>query len=271
MSGDTVYRGFRVAYDGRPFRGFQRQPDQRTIEGELFQAFDALGVDIRSDAAYAAAGRTDAGVSAAAQTITVRCPSWLDAPALNGKLPDAIMVWAQTTVPDEFHPQYDAQLREYTYRHYAPEIDLERVDKAADLLAGVHDFRHLTSDRSNTERRLDDVVVTRDDPFLRIAIRAPGFLRHQVRRIVTLLDDIGRGDRSFDQLETVLAGDPIPGHHGIHPADPRPLVLTAVAYENVSFTSHPQAGDKVHDRFRNAAIEHRGISRAMRSIAAYIK
>ncbi|MFB6218385.1 MAG: tRNA pseudouridine(38-40) synthase TruA, partial [Halobacteriaceae archaeon] len=63
-------RAFRLAYDGRPFHGFQRQPDVPTVEGALLDALDALDIPFAGDtpSGYAAAGRTDRGVSAVAQT-----------------------------------------------------------------------------------------------------------------------------------------------------------------------------------------------------------
>jgi len=72
-------RAFRVAYDGEPYRGFQRQPHGDTIEDALFEGLRALGVGFRdgSPAGYAAAGRTDAGVSARAQTVAFEAPDWL--------------------------------------------------------------------------------------------------------------------------------------------------------------------------------------------------
>jgi tRNA pseudouridine(38-40) synthase len=71
---------YRVAYDGRPFHGFQRQPDVATVEDALFDALRNLGVladDAAKPAGYAAAGRTDAGVSAVAQTVAFEAPEWL--------------------------------------------------------------------------------------------------------------------------------------------------------------------------------------------------
>ncbi|PSQ01729.1 tRNA pseudouridine(38-40) synthase TruA, partial [Halobacteriales archaeon QS_5_70_17] len=83
-------RAYRVAYDGTTFRGFQRQPDVPTVEGALFGALAALGVydpDEHRPEGYAAAGRTDAGVSATAQTVALAAPDWLTPRALNAELP----------------------------------------------------------------------------------------------------------------------------------------------------------------------------------------
>ena len=99
-------RVYRVAYDGRPYNGFQRQPTVPTVEGHLLAALGRLGVtDGRSDppTGYAAAGRTDAGVSALAQTVAFEAPDWLTPAAFNSELPAGIRAWASAAVTAEFH------------------------------------------------------------------------------------------------------------------------------------------------------------------------
>ena len=265
----TPYRAFRIAYDGRPWRGFQRQPDVPTVEGALLDAFEELGVD-GTAAGYAAAGRTDAGVSAVAQTIAVTCPEWLDPAALNGELPATIRAWAHADVPDTFHPQYDPTCRAYTYLHYAPSADVDRIRIGADRLEGTHDFTHLTPDRGHTTRELSALAIERADPFVRISVRAPGFLRHQVRRIVSLLDGFGRGTYSTAEVESMLAVEPLPGHRGIPPAPPEPLVLTDVVYPDVEFHPHPDASGRVAKQFRQRERDLQQVASTMGTIADYV-
>jgi len=80
---------FRLAYDGTGYRGLQRQPYGGTVENALFEALEALDVAFEAGApvGYTAAGRTDAGVSARAQTVAVEAPEWLRLSALNAELP----------------------------------------------------------------------------------------------------------------------------------------------------------------------------------------
>lgn len=264
-----MFRAFRIAYDGRPYRGFQRQPDQVTVEGAILNAFEELDIDA-VNADYAAAGRTDAGVSAVAQTIAVRCPEWLDAAALNGALPNTICAWAQADVPADFHPQYDPTERAYTYLIDAPEVAWSRLKRGCDLLEGTHNVRHLTADSGETTREVSTVRVERADPFARLTVRAPGFLRHQVRRMVTVLTELGRGDRTFDELESILAGRELAGHRGIAPAPPEPLVLTEVVYPNTSFDAHLVASDRVYDTFRTRQREANQVAATMGTIADHL-
>ena len=120
-------RAFRIAYDGREYYGFQRQPDVPTVENAIFDALDRLGVEIPAGGKptdYAAAGRTDAGVSALAQTIAFDAPTWLTPRALNAELPADIRAWASAEPPSDFHATHHATQREYTYHCYWPARDV---------------------------------------------------------------------------------------------------------------------------------------------------
>ena len=97
-------RAFRLAYDGTGYRGFQRQPHGETIEDAVFEALAELGVEFEDGApvGYAAAGRTDAGVSARAQTVAFEAPEWLGPAALNAELPREVRVWGHADAPEGF-------------------------------------------------------------------------------------------------------------------------------------------------------------------------
>ena len=83
-------RAYRLAYDGAGYRGFQRQPHGETVEDALFGALRDLDVAFvdGSPVGYTAAGRTDAGVSARAQTVAFEAPEWLRPRAFDAELPD---------------------------------------------------------------------------------------------------------------------------------------------------------------------------------------
>ena len=223
-----VTRAFRIAYDGRAFHGFQRQPDVSTVEGELFAAFAALGID--EPIAYAAAGRTDAGVSALAQTIACSCPDWLTPAALTAALPPSIQAWAMADVPAQFHARYDAQYRTYRYFLHRPDIDAAAATTVATAVTGTHDFVNLCAESVDTTRAITTTDVTIDGSWCIITITAPGFLRQQVRRIAALVDLVGTGQRSVDELECIIDGNGLPGGAAIPSAPPEPLVLLDVSY-----------------------------------------
>jgi tRNA pseudouridine38-40 synthase len=229
-------RAFRVAYDGVEYRGFQRQPHGETIEDTLFDALRELDVGFQdgSPLGYAAAGRTDAGVSAREQTIALETPTWLTPRALNSELPASIRAWAVADVPDSFHATHDAIERTYRYVLYAPDCDDGLARKAAKKLSGAHDFHNFTPDDDGTERELS-VSVRRDRSFLVIDCRAGGFARQLVRRVVSMLDAVARGDREPAAIDRALSSEPLSGPAGIAPAAPEPLVLLAVRYPETTF------------------------------------
>jgi tRNA pseudouridine38-40 synthase len=248
-------RAFRIAYDGRPFHGFQRQPDVPTVEDALLDALCELGA---TDAArvpdgYAAAGRTDAGVSAVAQTVAFECPDWLAPRAFNGELPATVRAWASVDVPDDFHATHDATARTYRYHLYAPDLDLGRTREVLARLCGRHDFHNLTPDERGTVRTLEGSVV-REGPFLVVTLRAGGFARELVRRVVSLVRDVASGASDPDRVDRVLAADPLDGPRGVAPAPPTPLVLADVDYPGLAFDPDPDAVESLRGVFEERRV-----------------
>ena len=251
-------RAYRIAYDGTPFHGFQRQPDVPTVEDAILDALRDLGVHGASDGVpqgYAAAGRTDAGVSARAQTVAFDAPAWLSPSALNGALPASVRAWASTDVPSDFHATHDARARAYRYFLYAPTdgtgraagFDDARAGDALDRLAGERDFHNLTPDEDGTVRDME-TSAERDGEFLVVSLRAGGFARQLVRRVVGLVAAVGRGERSVASVERVLGEEPLAGPEGVAPAPAEPLVLWDVDY-GVDFDGDEDASTAVHDVF----------------------
>ena len=223
-------RAYRVAYDGRAYHGFQRQPDVATVEDALFDALGVLGLDF-SDAppGWTAAGRTDAGVSALAQTVAFAAPDWLSPRAFAAHLPEVVHVWASASVPDGFHATHDAQCREYTYFLPAPEADPDRIAALERRLAGEHDFHNLAAEDEGTARDLA-IESRREGQFRRLVVRADGFPRQLVRRLVALYDRVARGAADLAFVDRVLDPEPLPGPQGVEPAPAAGLVLTDVEY-----------------------------------------
>ncbi|MFB6157180.1 MAG: tRNA pseudouridine(38-40) synthase TruA [Haloferacaceae archaeon] len=256
-------RAYRLAYDGRPFHGFQRQPDVRTVEGSLLDALVALGVtDGGTPPGYAAAGRTDAGVSAVAQTVAFAAPDWLSPAALGSELPDAVRPWAVASVPDGFHATHDAVERSYVYHLHAPRdrTDDDAVAAAVERLNGEHDLHNLTPDDDGTVRDLT-LGATRRGAFLAVRATAGGFARQLVRRLVGLLDEVARGVAGPDRVERVLGDDPLDGPAGVAPAAPEPLVLVRVTYPGVGFEADPEAAGSARAAFRDRRTAARAAAR----------
>ena len=105
-----------LEYDGTGFKGWARQPGERTVEGALRAALDAV---VPGWAGLAVAGRTDAGVHATGQVATLEAvggpPVGRLHEALNGVLQDDVAVTAAEPAPDGFHARFTATARSYRY------------------------------------------------------------------------------------------------------------------------------------------------------------
>ena len=277
-------RAFRVAYDGRPFHGFQRQPDVPTVEDAIFDALRELGVADGKPDGYAAAGRTDAGVSAVAQTVAFECPDWLTPAALNAELPASVRAWASAEAPEGFHATHHAESRTYVYHLYAPDADLGRAEAALDKLRGKHDFHNLTPDDENTVRepeadvRRDGVFGSEategssversesDAEYLVFTLRASGFVREMVRRIVSLVHAVATGAAELSKVERVLGPEPIEGPEGVPPAPAYPLVLVDVAYPMLEFSTDEEAAASAREVFEALRAERATGARLAREL-----
>ena len=269
---ETVTRAFRVAYDGREYAGFQRQPHAHTVADALLGALAEHGVldpgsgpTHATPPGYAAAGRTDAGVSAVAQTVAFEAPTWLTPRAFNGHLPGSVRVWAAADVADDFHATHDAVRRTYRYHLHAPEsgagsgsdrarrepehaVDDDRFRAALARFDGEHDFHNLTTDETGTVRDLD-ARATREGDALVVELSADGFPRALVRRVVAAARAVGRGTADLAWIDRLLAAEPVSGQRGVGPAPPEPLVLWDVTYPDASFTVDREAAESARVAF----------------------
>jgi tRNA pseudouridine38-40 synthase len=193
-----------VEYDGNDFRGWAAQPDLRTVEAEIRAA---LGSVFPQHENLAVAGRTDTGVHALGNVVSVDVdggpPTERAAEALNAALPgDVAVVAAELAAPD-FHARHSARARSYRYRiwrrrapspfeqkrswWYPRPLEEERLQDAADLLLGEHDFRAFTPTETQHEvfkRTVLRAQWHRRDDALEFEIAADSFLRHMVRTLV---------------------------------------------------------------------------------------
>ena len=214
-----------LEYDGTGFKGWARQPGERTVEGVLR---DALAATFPSLDGLAVAGRTDAGVHARANVASVDVeggpPPGRAAEALNTALPDDVAVVAAEEVGGEFHARFSAVSRSYRYRVFRRRtpspfearrslwwprpLDEEALAASAGLIAGEHDFRAFTPAETQHEvfiRSVETAAWERAGDQLDFTITADSFLRHMVRTLVgTMLE--GRDVAPLQQLADFLNG-----------------------------------------------------------------
>lgn len=251
-------RAYRLAYDGRPFYGYQRQPDVPTVENTLLAGLSAIDVVESANEVppnYAAAGRTDAGVSAVAQTIAFEAPPWCTPAAVNAELPGSVRAWAAADVGEEFHPTRDATRRTYVYHLHAPDADDDAAATAAAALSGEQDFHNLTSDEHRTVRDVS-ASIEREGEFLAVEVAAGGFPRGFVRRFVGVLSQVAvDGEPPEARAEEVLGQEPLQGGRGVPRMPPEPLVLADVAYPGVAFETDEQAAGSAHEVFEAHRVD----------------
>jgi tRNA pseudouridine38-40 synthase len=198
-----------LEYDGSGFRGWARQPGERTVEGTLREALDTV---LPGWEGLAVAGRTDTGVHATGQVASLKAaggPPLERVPdALNTVLPADVAVVAAESAPEGFHARFSARSRAYRYRvlrrrtrspfaerralWWPRPVDLDALGAAAELLPGEHDFTAFTPTETQHDVFLRNVLAAEWEDHgdeLHFTIVADSFLRHMVRTLVgTMLD-----------------------------------------------------------------------------------
>jgi tRNA pseudouridine38-40 synthase len=237
-----------ISYDGTDFHGFQRQPNNRTVQGEIERALMKLGWTGRT---ITSSGRTDTGVHAEGQIATFEL-DWNHSEeelgkAVNYLLPSDISINRAIGAKKGFHPRYDAKLRKYRYQIYVsstaeplaeryhwrvwPEPNFELMNQAAKVICGEHNFflyGKPPKEGGRTLRNVESVEWKRDEgnkAFLQI--KANSFLYHMVRRISFILVRVGQGKVMIDKIVDSFNGiDNLPP--GIAPA--KGLFLEEIFY-----------------------------------------
>ncbi|MFH1773720.1 MAG: tRNA pseudouridine(38-40) synthase TruA [Methanobacteriota archaeon] len=215
----------KVYYDGSNFTGSQVQPNQRTVEGELLNAFKKLGARIEK---FQSAGRTDKGVSAFGNVFAVTTDFKLKARALNNFLPDDIRVLAVREVPKDFNPRYEAIKRIYKYFLFDDGYDIKKIRQTAKLFEGEHSFHNFCIlEGRNPVRKIKKITVRKLGDFLVLTFYAESFLWQMIRRVVTALKMAGRSEISIEELKKYF--EPA-CKNKFKPSEPKQLILWNVKY-----------------------------------------
>ncbi|MGE0644808.1 MAG: tRNA pseudouridine(38-40) synthase TruA [Nitrospira sp.] len=213
-----------LEYEGTAYAGWQRQPDQPTIQGAIEAAIVRV---TQIQVPVIGAGRTDSGVHALGQVASFRIDRELTprewTRALNAHLPDDIVVRSATLMPDAFHARHSARGKLYEYqilnrperaavaRHYCWHIhhtlDETAMNEAATHLIGSHDFSSFQTQPTENEDpicHLQQLAVSREGDRLRIEAYADRFLKQMVRSIVGTLVEVGLKKRPPESLTSIL-------------------------------------------------------------------
>ena len=223
----------KLGYRGTAFCGFAEQPTQRSVAGDLRRALETV---LRREVELTCAGRTDAGVHAQAQYVSL--PVYDADLSLSGEklvrsltalTDDDISIRQLFRAPQGFSARFDAQARSYRYRicadsarpilgwdhvwWYNGYLDADLMDMAAQALVGEHDFKSfckaISAEGKPTHRVVERLSVEEieeaGEKLIAVDITGNAFLHNMVRTIVGTLVEIGRGHRSVEWIDEVLA------------------------------------------------------------------
>ena len=243
-----------VQYMGTHLHGWQWQPNARTVQGEIEAAIrSVLGYDVR----LSGAGRTDAGVHAAAQMAHFDAPGFIPAhrwaDVLNARLPDDVLIRASAAVSDTWHAQFSACWRRYRYtlytgqrpnlfvrpfvwHYYHQYLDQGKIQAALDAMVGYHDmaaFHRARSGKTHSWVDLQAAECRRQDTFITVELQAKGFLYGMVRLVMGLVVKVGSGELTpaeFSQLWQQRQRQKVK-----YAAPAQGLCLLRVGYEDTPF------------------------------------
>jgi len=236
-----------IEYDGSEFKGWAKQPGQRTVQRELEAALETV---LRKPVELTVAGRTDTGVHAEGQVASFVTSGEMPvnlAQRLNGLGPRDIAVTAATPTEDGFDARRDAVSRTYRYRIVARhssspfeqnralwwphKMDYEALEACATALAGKHDFTAFTptqTDHVHFNRNILNATWSRDEDIVNFHITADAFMRNMVRILVGTQLEVASGRRTLESFKQLLRGAPRPAAGETAP--PHGLYLESVSY-----------------------------------------
>lgn len=220
-----------IAYDGSKYKGYQKQPRVKTIQGEIESALKQINGGKKID--IHASGRTDAKVHAYNQKAHFDFEKNMEPEnlqkAINSLLPGDIYIKNIKQVEDDFHARFNVKAKEYIYiinlGEYDPiekdyvyqhnkKLDLIELERAMKYLEGTHNFKSFTKsddEREDYVRTIVEANLIRDKKNsnkIILSFLGTGFMRYMVRNMVGTLLDVGEGKiKSEDVIDILKAED----------------------------------------------------------------
>lgn len=216
------------SYDGSRYKGYQKQPKVKTVQGEMEKALKTINGNKKVD--IHASGRTDAGVHAFNQKAHFDLEMKHITPeklkdGLNSLLPKDIHIKDIIIVDDDFHARYNVKAKEYIYiinmgeynpiekdyvYQYNKKLDVVEIERALKYLEGTHDFKSFTKTDEEKEDYTRTIVQTnlirdmKNVNKITVSFLGTGFLRYQVRNMIGTLIEIGEGKRKSEDIIAIL-------------------------------------------------------------------
>jgi len=239
----------KFSYDGTNFYGYQKQPNKRTVEGELEKAL--YDINNHTDTRIYSSGRTDRGVHAKGQTahfdLDISITLYKLKCALNSLLPDDIHVIEAINVEDDFHARFMVKKKTYKYylnigeynpvernsiHQYNKELDIEKMKEAIKDFIGTYNFQIFASReviKENYVRTIYDADIEIRGDIVVFTFTGSGFMKYQVRNMVGTLIKIGKGKLEVDTIKKLLNNE-APEKY-VFTAKPEGLYLEEVSYK----------------------------------------
>jgi len=214
-----------ICYDGSRYRGWQRLPGvDNTIQGKLETTISRI---LQESVEITGSGRTDTGVHALRQTANFHTNALMPCEELllqlRRYLPEDIGIYSCKDVSERFHARLNAKTKTYCYRLwnsdkpcvferkfvavFPEQLNVESMQKAADLLVGTHDFSAFCANKhmkKSTVRCITAFQVQRVGEEIRFTVTGNGFLHHMVRILVGTLVEVGLGQRTPESVEQLF-------------------------------------------------------------------
>lgn len=256
-----VHLAYTCEYDGSRFFGFQYQPKEETVQGELYRVFRSL---LRDTFTMRAAGRTDRGVHALGQCISIRAEgsfAWDRLMRLaNDRLCPYVRLSAEKAKHWDFHPRFEARLRQYryvlcedrsvetpmmhAYTTFTDPLDWAAVQAGAERLEGTRNYLSFCKrpiDQPRLVRRIDRIRLSRQGAFTFVDFYGRSFLRGQIRNIMGWLIAVGSGKYPPSMIDELLAKEV--KDIAVRPAPPEGLYLVQIWYPGDPMPEWWQPGD----------------------------
>ena len=238
-----------IEFEGTRYSGWQMQKNAKSVQGKLVEV--AEKVFKQNKVEVQGSGRTDAGVHAICQVAHMEVNTML-APEIirmkmNDELPADINILEVEKAHPKFHARHDAKSRSYIYQistrrtafgkpfvwWIKDNLSFEKMNRAAKLFEGMHDFVSF-ADKDETEKStkvfIEQVSLKRDGDMILIRVVGSHFLWKQVRRMVGVLVEIGRGKLAEKDLIKYLEKDS--KEPAQYTAPPSGLFLEKITYDN---------------------------------------
>ncbi|EEB07856.1 tRNA-pseudouridine synthase [Schizosaccharomyces japonicus yFS275] len=276
MLDKTKFIALRFAYLGWNYNGlaFQTEPTPLpTVEGKLFEALmRAHLIKDPSTCSFSRCGRTDKGVSAMGQVVSLNVRYSEERPiaycdVLNRLLPEDIRVIAYSPNPPEgFDARFSCVRRHYKYlflkQYPGGELDIERMSQAAALYLGEHDFRNFckidaSKQITNYNRGILHSKIICVDPQKQLYafdLQGTAFLWHQVRCMMAILFLVGQHLEPVDIVSELLNVEKNPCKPVYDMASDLPLVLYDCVFDNIQW-EYPQVPENVGPKFAKKLYE----------------